>query len=303
MKRRSLVVLGALVLSFVIALPALAITKGGTLDGEDHPYVGLMVAYHFGTSGDPTDPPAGWRCSGTLVDEDTFVTAGHCTDGADLVWVWTLTDLEDPSPGYWGYPFGGGAVPPVYVTGTAYTYPAYKSFAFYLADLGVVKLHDPIALDRYAQLPTPDELDTLGKGRNNAVITAVGYGLQKAVSNPSSLDRDKDGEPDKWLPTPTDIAMKTRYQADLFVVNTQGVAGIGHLKLPADWLPTNSVILSGDAKHGGTCFGDSGGPGLINGDTLVAVNSFGLNGNCAGIGGMFRIDRAEEIAWINTFLP
>ena len=58
------------------------------------------------------------------------------------------------------------------------------------------------------------------------------------------------------------------------------------------------MILSGDAKHGGTCFGDSGGPQLIDHD-IAAVTSFGLNGNCAGVGGGYRIDNADDIAWIN----
>ena len=31
------------------------------------------------------------------------------------------------------------------------------------------------------------------------------------------------------------------------------------------------------------------------------VASFGLNGNCAGIGGAFRIDRDMELDWINSF--
>ncbi|MDH3295685.1 MAG: trypsin-like serine protease [Acidimicrobiia bacterium] len=57
------------------------------------------------------------------------------------------------------------------------------------------------------------------------------------------------------------------------------------------------MTLSGDAKHGGTCFGDSGGP-ILSGDTIVAVVSFGLNGNCAGVGGVYRIDFAENIDWI-----
>ena len=61
------------------------------------------------------------------------------------------------------------------------------------------------------------------------------------------------------------------------------------------------MILSGDAKHGGTCFGDSGGPALL-GDTILGVTSFGLNGNCAGIGGVFRIDRDVELGWISSFL-
>jgi len=92
------------------------------------------------------------------------------------------------------------------------------------------------------------------------------------------------------------VAELTRYQADLMIVDTNGVAGIG--SLPG----TNSMTLSGDAKHGGTCFGDSGGPSLVGDNVLIAVTSFGLNGNCAGVGGVFRIDRTVELDWINSFL-
>ncbi len=133
----------------------------------------------------------------------------------------------------------------------------------------------------YAELPGAGYVDTLAKGRKNNSVTAVGYGLQAASSNPV--------KPDKT------VAERVRYQADLMIVNTQGVAGIGNLP------GSNSMTLSGDAKHGGTCFGDSGGPTLV-GDTLVAVTSFGLNGNCAGIGGVFRIDRHVELGWIGSFL-
>ena len=288
--KRVLVIFGALVMALALAVPASAITKGGTLDGDDHPYVGLMVAYD--SDGGPTGGPTGWRCSGTLIDSTTFVTAGHCTDEAEAVWVWTRSDLE-PNPDAYGYPFNGTGTMEG-VPGTAFTHPFYAPNAFYLYDLGVVTLNTPIVLSEYASLPEPGDLDAIGNGRKSAVVTAVGYGLQKAVSNPATKP---DGTP---LPTPTDIQEKTRWQADLFVVNTTGVAGIGNLPVPEGQPPTNSVILSGDAKHGGTCFGDSGGPGLL-GDTLVAVNSFGLNGNCAGIGGMFRIDRQFEIDWINSF--
>ena len=80
--------------------------------------------------------------------------------------------------------------------------------------------------------------------------------------------------------------------------NTKGVAGIGNLP------DSNSMLVSGDAKHGGTCFGDSGGPVFLGTDSNVigAVTSFGLNGNCAGVGGAFRIDRAIELGWISSFL-
>lgn len=272
MRRRTVVVFGALLLSLVMALPALAITKGGTLDGEDHPYVGLMVA-------DDADGNPLWRCSGSMISPTVFVTAGHCTEApAAGATIWFESDVQSGIPDN-GYPGGGDTSH----DGTAYTHPFYDPDAFFLFDLGVVVLDDPVVLPRYAELPDIGAIDELGKGRNRSTVTAVGYGLQNANKNHTVADR-------------------IRMQADLFVVNTEGVAGIGNLKLPGDLPPTNSVILSGDAKHGGTCFGDSGGPGLLGGtDTIVAVNSFGLNGNCAGIGGMFRIDRQLEIDWIESF--
>lgn len=61
-------------------------------------------------------------------------------------------------------------------------------------------------------------------------------------------------------------------------------------------------MVSGDAAHGGTCFGDSGGPMLLgDSDVIVGVNSFGLNGNCAGVGGAYRIDQADDLAFIGSF--
>lgn len=251
-----------------IAGPVDAITRGGTLDGDVHPYVGLMVAQ------DADGAPL-WRCSGTMISPTVYVTAGHCTEApAAKAAIWFETDVESGIPDN-GYPFTGEA------SGKTHTHPAYNPDAFFLYDLGVVVLDKPVEMDAYATLPDAGLVDTLGNGRKNNMVTAVGYGLQAASSNPVKLDKT--------------VAKRVRYQADLMIVDTKGVAGIGNLP------DTNSMILSGDAKHGGTCFGDSGGPTLV-GDTLVAVTSFGLNGNCAGIGGVFRIDRDVELGWINEFM-
>lgn len=268
--RRLVIVALASALVVAVALPVSAITKGGTLDGDDHPYVGLMVA-------DDADGTPMWRCSGALISPTVFVTAGHCVEPpAAGVTIWFETDLE-PDPTVLGYPFGG----PTSYDGTPHPYPSYDPNAFYLYDLGVVVLDEPVELGEYASLPEVDQVDTLGKGRNKAEVTAVGYGLQQAASNPAGPDHT--------------IADLTRYQADLFVVDTTGVAGIGPIP------DSHSLVLSGDAKHGGTCFGDSGGP-ILDGDTILAVNSFALNTNCAGIGGVFRIDRQEELDFISSFL-
>lgn len=263
--RRLLTAVLAAALMAALSIPASAITDG-VLDGEDHPYVGLMVAKD--AAGEPL-----WRCSGAMISSTVYVTAGHCVEPpAAQAEIWFESDLM-PTPSDYGYPFSG----PTSVSGSTHPYDLYDPGAFYLYDLGVVVLDQPVDLPRYASLPEVGAVDELDNGRKQAQVTAVGYGLQSA----SPVDAHV-------------MADLTRYRADPFVVNTTGVAGIGPLP------DSHSLVLSGDAKHGGTCFGDSGGP-ILDGDTILAVNSFALNGNCAGVGGAFRIDRQAELDWINSF--
>ena len=60
-----------------------------------------------------------------------------------------------------------------------------------------------------------------------------------------------------------------------------------------------SLLLSNNANTGGTCFGDSGGPNFIgNSNTIAGVTSFGMNGTCAGTGGVYRVDRADDLDWL-----
>ena len=250
--------------SFLVALsfvgPALAVTNGD-LDGENHPYVGLMVAH---------DGVSGWRCSGTLISPTIFVTAGHCTDGAIFATVYFQTDVESGIPDN-GYPFSGG------VNGVAYTSPDYISAAFFVNDLGVVVLNEPVVLaGGYAQLVAEagvlDAMKTQ-RGRQNQDFTAVGYGLQRI--NPVFVEAERV----RMVATP-----------HLIQINTPGFTG--------DF----SMLLSNNHSTGGTCFGDSGGPNFIGDSNIIGgVTSFGINGNCAGTGGVYRLDRAHDLAWLATF--
>src|SRR5918994_581593 len=87
-----------------------AITDG-ELDGDRHPYVGLMVAQ--AADGTPL-----WRCSGTLLSSSLFLTAGHCTEApAARVEIWFDADVTDAAAQ--NYPFTGD------VGGTPYTHPQY----------------------------------------------------------------------------------------------------------------------------------------------------------------------------------
>jgi len=48
----------------------------GTPDANDHPHVGLLLFY------DENGPA--WFCTGTALDPNTILTAGHCTEGATV---------------------------------------------------------------------------------------------------------------------------------------------------------------------------------------------------------------------------
>jgi hypothetical protein len=254
----SLVLCLVLVLSFVS--PAEAI-KYGEYDGDGHPHVGLMVAKD--ANGIPM-----WRCSGTLLSPTLFLTAGHCTYGAASIEIWFDPDVESDRAGK-GYPFTGE------VSGVPYTHPDYNDRYFYLADVGVVILNQPVYLDTYGTLPQLNQLDQLAtkRGKQEVTFTAVGYGLQWI--NPVFVE----SELRRMVATP-----------HLIQINVPGFTG--------DY----SLMLSNNHSTGGTCYGDSGGPNFLGSSNVVAgVTSFGINGNCAGTGGVYRLDRAAPLNWLATF--
>lgn len=264
MRRLTMALVATLALVLGSFGSASAITDG-ELDGEGHPYVGLMVAQT--AEGEPL-----WRCSGTLISPTLFLTAGHCTEApAEHVEIWFDADVENHMPEN-GYPYTGD------VGGTPYTHPDYDPNAFYLYDVGMVVLDEPVHMDEYGALPELNQLDALAtqRGKKDVTFTAVGYGMQKSFPDAAS-----------WK----DQADRIRMVAypKLNQINT-GLTG--------DF----SLLLSNNAHTGGTCFGDSGGPNFI-GDTnvIAGVTSFGMNATCAGTGGVYRIDRADDLEWIMSF--
>ena len=125
---------------------------------------------------------------------------------------------------------------------------------------------------KYGSLPGLNVLNAL-QPSSATKFTAVGYGLQKSFPDAASFQES---------------ALRIRMVArpHLVQINT-GFTG--------DF----SLLLSNNANTGGTCFGDSGGPNFI-GDTnvIAGVTSYGLNGNCAGTGGVYRIDREDDLNWL-----
>jgi hypothetical protein len=258
----------ALALSALAALalsvsPAAAITDG-ELDGNRHPYVGLMVAQD-------AEGNALWRCSGTLLSPTVYLTAGHCTEApAAHVEIWFAADVESGIPQN-GYPNKGD------VGGTPYTHPSYDPDAFFRFDLGVVVLSKPVKVGTYGALPKLDVLDSLAakRGTQDVTFTAVGYGLQKSFPDAASWKEQSDRV--RMLATPHLLQINSGFTGDY------------------------SLLLSNNANTGGTCFGDSGGPNFIGSSNVVgAVTSYGINGNCAGTGGVYRVDRADDLSWLES---
>jgi hypothetical protein len=260
-------------------MPAAAITDG-TPDGNGHPYVGLMVAKN--AAGVPL-----WRCSGTLLSSTVFLTAGHCTEApAAEIEIWFDSGSPTPIPLGAGYP-AAGANPCAGIsgypctgdaTGTPFGHPQYNPNAFYLFDLGVVALDEPEVKSTYGVLPQLDQLDSLKtqRGQQDVTFTAVGYGLQKSFPTAAAWKNQ---------------AFRTRMVATPKLIQING-------GLVGDF----SLLLSNNANTGGTCFGDSGGPNFIGSSNMLAgVTSFGLNGNCAGTGGVYRVDKADDLNWLATF--
>jgi hypothetical protein len=223
----------------------------------------------------------GWGPAASLGENGAVLTAGHCTDvkeGAVTAIFWAsqeggsqydaVNDVEDPRT---GYPYEC-LNSPEYPCATASNLLEYGYIGnVYLhgdnADVGLVILDSPIYLDTYASLAAEGSVDNLPVGTE---VTVTGYGVS--------------GE------KPTVISYRERLMATAFIVSTHNANTAGfNIQLSTN--PGNG--------RGGTCFGDSGGPILYDStDVILGVNSFVVNGQCAGVGFAYRTDQEDVLAWI-----
>jgi secreted trypsin-like serine protease len=212
----------------------------------------------------PTGNPAdGFElCSGSLVSPTVFVTAAHCFPEGAHV----IVDMQEDA-------FADlHTAAPNAVPGLAHPDPNWTSVGNGLSqsdrnDIAVVQLLVPVQVSRYAQLPAPGYDATLP---NNQAIEIVGYGIQ----------------------TQKPLTFGSRFDAAAKIVPGGGATGDMFLK-----------VSSSPGQGGATCNGDSGGPVLQAGtDVMLAISSYGASATCKAVAYAQRMDTAEALGFVSSFV-
>ncbi len=281
MNKKVLSITIVLVLTLLMVSPAAAITGGGP-DGNGHPYSGLVLV------------PGVGLCSGTLVDEDLVLTAGHCTyffTAAEISEVWITFDSEATVDEDWM---------PVPGEGTWYTSHAWVTHPDYVdeywpftSDYGLMFLDSPVAGITPAALPMEGVLDLLigTTGQTAERFYDVGYGQNGVNVGEGPYTRNFDF---------VRKVSEQRFNPSKGNVGTQDPL----------WLILGN---SPSANHGAGCGGDSGSGIFLNPaspykDTVVAVHTggyrLGYNGNlCGRITSLnHRVDATVVLNWIAAFM-
>ena len=283
--------LSAAMIVMLLVMPgrASAIT-GNYVKDFQHPYVGL-VAFYDG------DGEFMWRCSGSLLTDRVFLTAGHCTDQdaeespvSARIWFEQnvgggfdpVTEAPDP---HTGYPDRCLAGDPLCVTSRKLFDFGFDEFAGFpnIHDVGLIILPRSQAVDlpEYGVLAEPGFLDAQ-TGLRSATFTVSGYGVTKSSPSPNPAQN---------------ISFRERLMTETQMV--------GSLNASSNTAGYNLQLMENPGGgRGGSCFGDSGGPtfyGTFESNVIVGVNSwlFGSNRQtCGGTGFAFRTDTQAVVDWI-----
>jgi secreted trypsin-like serine protease len=268
MKRMTMIV-GVLVVLAVVALPAAAITWGDR-DNDEHPNVGMI------SRPDPYNPGKQRPlCSGTLIDPQVFLTAGHCTDylktliAAGQLEVSQVKVSFDPD---------NALEADLLSVAEIITHPDYNwGPTSNPHDVGVLILAEVVNDIDLAQLPEEGFLDdlraagALNQGKTKGKFILVGYG--------TTLE---------W-PPPNIVAID----------GVRRVSESEYRALLKSWLRMSQNQATGD---GGTCGGDSGGPAFwadpdSGQETLVGITSWG-DPYCVATGFNYRVDIPDTLDFI-----
>jgi len=256
------------VLAFLCWVPAAQSVTNSTLDNNLHPNVGTIVA-EYRTPGVKSS-----ACTGTLISQRVFLTAGHCVALLQgmfhVTQVWVTFDPVFSSTSTNLYP------------GTMHLNPLYPGRgASDPEDLGIVVLDSPVVGITPAALPVLGLLDGMQSSGTlrNSLFTIVGYGATDTLFGGGAPDANE-GE------------------------GTRRYATEGFLALNQNLIKLNQNTVFG---YGGSSHGDSGGPNFLNStgrapSVLAAItiggDPWGIEQNVA-----YRLDTPEARAFLGQYVP
>lgn len=218
-------------------------------------------------------------CSGTLIAQNVFLTASHCTLyfenvlAPDGYTAYVSFDLSIP----WGELTNSTTT--LYAISDVVTNPNYSQAQKDPGDLGVLILESDVEGVTPATLPPCGLLDQLvaRNGLKGAVFTAVGYGIQNRVvggGNPFFQDLN---------PIPR-----------MYALSTFNALNPGYLRLSQNPATGN----------GGACYGDSGGPIflMVEDQTLLVAITITGDAVCRATNVVYRLDTTAAqsfLAYVN----
>jgi hypothetical protein len=227
-----------------------------------------------------------WACSGTMVDGDTFLTAGHCTTDwpeGTRHFVSLEQDVQaliDATPGSPAQQVATLLASGKIVEGDPHTDEGY-SFGLNGSDIGVLDFSTRATTPAQkwafepALLPTAGQLDKASKVLKTASWTVVGYGTSEAARGPGGHSHPGGG------------------------VRLQAAEGFSALN--KDW-----VKLDMHQNHGwgGACYGDSGGPNFVvlGGQRILASTTITGDTPCYATNVTFRMDTPTSRSFLDDFV-
>lgn len=300
MRRIALTTLAAGTVAALVAGPAAAISSYNSVPAPERTEVGAFVVL-YDRDGDGLIDRFRPLCSGTMVDDDTFLTAAHCNVGwfdTDRFFVSleqdfaglsaaydathpALTDpagLEDHLEAKADHFLAQGWV----VEGDVESDPAFPGNNADSHDIGVVDFadRDVTPADTWAftpaTLPTAGQLSALGsRALDAATWWAVGYGTQEARRGPGGHVHPSGG-----------VRLKAMLDFDA---------------LNAAWV---RLAMNEARGLGGACYGDSGGPNFVelDGGLLLAATTITGDVPCYATNVAYRLDTASARAFLDDFV-
>lgn len=286
-------------LATAVALAAAPATAINTYNAEPAPErteTGAFIVLWDRDGGDGINDRFDWYCSGAMVDDDTFLTAAHCTvdwpEGARF-FVSLEQDVQTALDDAWGdlEPTDADDVAEamlaagLVVEGDVFWDEGFAHDAADSHDIGVVDFSDNAKWETTPQdewdfvpatLPTAGLLDTLTRAElNTSEWWVVGYGTEEAMRGAGGQTHPGGG-----------VRLKAQE---------------GFSALNKSWVRLKMIESQG---WGGACYGDSGGPNFIELDGNLILVATTITGDvpCYATNVVYRTDTVSARTFLSDFV-